>query len=223
MDTRSFKLKVAPDIGVVSAEYFVPEKSTAIMTLAHGAGAGMNHSLMVELAAALAGVGIATLRFNFPFTEGKKGRPDKPAVAHATIAAAIAQAHEDYPALPLFAGGKSFGGRMTSQYLSAHARPEAHARSEVRGIVFFGFPLHPPDKPGVERAEHLRNILIPKLFLQGTKDALARWDLIYSVCSKLRKTRLVRLDGVDHSFKKGKRDVVGELVRATEAWVEAIG
>jgi uncharacterized protein len=217
MDTTRSKLDVSPAVGAVSAEYMVPDKTVAIMTLAHGAGAGMDHTFMVELVSRLAGVGIATLRFNFPFMEGKKGRPDTPAVAHETIAAAIGRAHEDFAALPLFAAGKSFGGRMTSQYLAVHPRPE------VRGIVFFGFPLHPAGKPGIERAEHLRDIKIPKLFLQGTKDALAEWDLIYEVCSTLRKTRLVRIDGADHGFKAGKRDVIGELVDSTEEWMRGIG
>jgi len=137
MKTKSFKLTVSPAIGAVSAEYFLPEKSQFLFTLAHGAGAGMDHSFMVDLAASLAASGVATLRFNFPFKENKKGRPDTPAVAHETIAAAIRHAHDSHPSLPLFASGKSFGGRMTSQYLAAHPVPE------VKGIVFYGFPLHP--------------------------------------------------------------------------------
>ena len=186
------------------------------MTLAHGAGAGMDHPFMVELASRLAEAGIATLRFNFPFMEGKKGRPDTPAVAHETIAAALTHAHAGCPSLPLFAAGKSFGGRMSSQYLAAHPRPE------VRGIVFYGFPLHPPGKPSVERAAHLREISVNKLFLQGTKDELATWDLILSVCSSLRKTRLVKLEGVNHGFKAGKRDVVALLVKATRDWLDTL-
>src|SRR5215467_2869170 len=146
MKTQSLLLKVSDSIGTVSAECITPGKSKCIMTLAHGAGAGMHHSFMVTLANSLAESDIATLRFNFPFTENKKGRPDSPAVAHQTIEAAIAKAQELFPSLPLFASGKSFGGRMTSQYLSAH--PEA----EVKGIIFYGFPLHPPGKPSIERA-----------------------------------------------------------------------
>jgi len=168
---------------------------------------------MVSLATALAEVGFGTMRFNFPFTEGKKGRPDTPAVAHATIAAALNRAHADHPLLPLFAAGKSFGGRMTSQYLAEHPR------SEVKGIVFYGFPLHPPGKPGTERAEHLKRIKLPMLFLQGTKDDLATWDLIYSVCSSLFKARLVQLEGVNHAFKAGKKDVMVLLVAATKDWM----
>jgi predicted alpha/beta-hydrolase family hydrolase len=213
---RSLRLPVSDAIGAVSAEYMFSEAPSCIMTLAHGAGAGMHHSFMVALASALTEAGIATLRFNFPFTEGKKGRPDTPAVAHATIAAAIIHAREAFPSLPLFASGKSFGGRMTSQYLSGSQRPE------VAGIVFFGFPLHPAGKPSVDRAEHLKNIKTPKLFLQGTKDDLASWELIYSVCSGLPKTRLVRLDGVNHAFKAGKRDVLPFLVGATREWMSTL-
>lgn len=228
MNTQRISLPVSPAIGAVTAEYIVPDNAFVIMTLAHGAGAGMDHFFMTELAARLAGVGIATLRFNFPFTEGKKGRPDTPAVAHATIAAALSRAHADFPSLPLFAAGKSFGGRMTSQYLAGQQpgqpRDEVGAaddpREGVRGIVFYGFPLHPPGKPSVERADHLKKLAVPKLFLQGTKDELAPWDLIYSVCSSLRKTRLVKIEGANHAFKAGRKDVIGMLVGATRDWIE---
>ena len=147
MKTRSLSLKISPSIGTVSAECIVPEKSKCIITLAHGAGAGMNHSFMVTLAQLLSEQSIATMRFNFPFTENKKGRPDLPAVAHKTIEAAISKAKELFPDLPLFAAGKSFGGRMSSQYLSAH--PDA----SVKGMIFYGFPLHPLGKPSTERAD----------------------------------------------------------------------
>ena len=211
---RSFSLNISAGIGAVSAEYFLPENPFCVMTLAHGAGAGMDHSFMVALASALAEVGIATLRFNFPFMEYKKGRPDTPPVAHATIAAALTHAGTDFPSLPLFASGKSFGGRMTSQFLAGDPRPA------VRGIVFYGFPLHPAGKPSIDRAEHLKNIKIPKLFLQGTKDDLAVWDLMYGVCSTLSKTRLVRLDGVNHAFKAGKKDILPLLVKSTKEWMD---
>jgi predicted alpha/beta-hydrolase family hydrolase len=213
MNTRLISLDVSPAIGVVTAEYVLPEKPACLVTLAHGAGAGMQHPFMVSLATSLAEAGIGTLRFNFPFAQGKKGRPDTPAVAHATIAAALNQAATDYPSLPLYAAGKSFGGRMTSQYLAENPR------SAVKGIIFYGFPLHPPGKPGIERAEHLKRIRIPLLFLQGTKDDLATWDLIYSVCSSLFKARLVKLEGVNHAFKAGKKDVVAMLASATKEWV----
>jgi predicted alpha/beta-hydrolase family hydrolase len=213
MSTRSIKLKVSPAIGAVSAKYTAPDKPVCIFTLAHGAGAGMDHSFMETLAESLAKAGIATLRFNFPFAEHKKGRPDSPAVAHATIEAAIKKAYALNPELPLFAAGKSFGGRMSSQYLSAH--PE----SPVSGIVFYGFPLHPSGKPSIERADHLKALKIPMLFLQGSKDTLATWDLIKTVCDALRKATLVKFEGADHSFKAGKTDVMSLLVNETKKWV----
>jgi predicted alpha/beta-hydrolase family hydrolase len=214
MEHRRFSLTVSPAIGSVTAEYILPEKSICIMTLAHGAGAGMDHAWMVELAGGLAAVGIATLRFNFPFMEKKKGPADRPPVAHATIAAALDHAHAGFPALSLFASGKSFGGRMTSQLLAEHPRPE------VRGIVFYGFPLHPAKKPSIERAEHLKAVKIPMLFFQGTKDALAEWELIEPVVKGLPKGKLVRVEGADHAFKAGKKDVMAILVEATKDWIE---
>ncbi|MDP4149996.1 MAG: alpha/beta hydrolase [Bacteroidota bacterium] len=170
---------------------------------------------MATLASSLAELGVATLRFNFPFTEHKKGRPDSPAVAHETIAAAISHAHKKYPSLPLFAAGKSFGGRMTSQYLSVTSRPE------VKGIVFYGFPLHAAGKPSIERAEHLHAVNVNMLFLQGTKDDLAAWDLIESVCSSLPRASLVRIEGANHMFKAGKQDLLPLLARATLDWIES--
>ncbi|KAA2245476.1 alpha/beta hydrolase [Chitinophaga agrisoli] len=216
MNTQSIKIAVSPAIGDVSGIYITPEKPTCIFTLAHGAGAGMDHSFMETLADALSKVGIATLRFNFPFAENKKGRPDTPAVAHATIAAAIAKARELQPALPLFASGKSFGGRMSSQYLAAN--PDGN----VKGIVFYGFPLHPSGKPSIDRAEHLKALKIPMLFLQGSKDTLATWDLIEGVCKSLKKATLVKLEGADHSFKAGKKDVMSLLVEETGKWVKKV-
>ena len=216
MSTKSFKIKVSPEVGTVSAKYVSPDKPKCIFTLAHGAGAGMDHAFMETLANALSKVGIATLRFNFPFTENKKGRPDSPAIAHLTIEAAIKKAGELNPGLPLFASGKSFGGRMSSQYLSDH--PE----SPVKGIVFYGFPLHPSGKPSTDGAEHLKALKIPMLFLQGSKDTLATWELIEKVCKSLRKSTLVKLEGADHSFKAGKKDTMSLLVGETKKWVEKI-
>ena len=216
MSTRSLTLKVSSAIGTVSAEYIIPEAPMCVMTLAHGAGAGMDHAFMVTLGSLLAEVGIASLRFNFPFTEHKKGRPDTPAVAHETIAAAIDHANQSYPSLPLFASGKSFGGRMTSQYLAAHSRPE------VKGIVFYGFPLHPSGKPSTERAAHLHEVKTKMLFLQGTRDELASWDLIQEVCASLPKATLVRIEGANHMFKAGKTDVMTLLAKETRDWVGEI-
>ena len=214
MSTKSISLQVSESIGKVSAECIVPDTAKCIITLAHGAGAGMNHSFMVTLSNALAEVGIATLRFNFPFTENKKGRPDTPAVAHQTIEAAINKAQTLFPSLPLFVAGKSFGGRMSSQYLSTHSE------AKVKGIIFYGFPLHPAGKPSTDRAEHLKEVKVPMLFLQGTKDTLATWDMIESVCASLKKAKLVKFEGADHSFKAGKKDIMSMLVQATNEWVE---
>src|SRR5690349_15795576 len=210
---ESLSIKISDSIGNVSGEYIVPEKSKCIITLAHGAGAGMNHSFMIALANALAEANIATLRFNFPFAENKKGRPDSPAVAHQTIKAAILKAQELFPNLPLFVAGKSFGGRMSSQLLSAD--PD----DTVQGLIFYGFPLHQPGNPSIERAEHLKKVKVPMLFLQGTRDALATIDLIEKVSKPLKKARLVKLEGADHSFKAGKRDTISELVVATKEWI----
>lgn len=214
MKTRSISLKISPSIGTVSAELIVPQKTKAIMTLAHGAGAGMQHSFMITLSQLLSEHDIATLRFNFPFAENKKGRPDTPPVAHQTIEAAIAKAKKLYPDLPLFVAGKSFGGRMSSQYLSAN--PDAH----VKGIIFYGFPLHPPGKPSVDRAEHLKTIKTAMLFLQGTKDELATWDLIAPVCASLKPATLIKIEGANHAFKAGKQNILQLLATVTNDWVE---
>jgi predicted alpha/beta-hydrolase family hydrolase len=216
MKTKSLSLKVSSEIGSVSAECFIPSNVKAIMTLAHGAGAGMQHSFMVSLAQSLSEQGIATLRFNFPFAENKKGRPDSPAVAHQTIETAIAKAKKIFPDLPLFTAGKSFGGRMTSQYLAANPT------DEVKGIIFYGFPLHPPGKPSVERAEHLKDVKTPMLFLSGSKDEFATWKLIEKVCSSLPLAELVKIEGANHGFKAGKQDIMQLLVNITNDWVEKI-
>ena len=213
LSTQPITLEVSSSIGNVSGEFIIPEKSESMMTLAHGAGAGMKHSFMVALAKSLAEKNIGTLRFNFPFTEGKKGRPDPPAVAHKTVEVAIDRAQKLFPKLPLFVSGKSFGGRMTSQYLAAHST------DAVKGIIFYGFPLHPAGKPSIERAEHLKNVKQPMLFLQGTRDELATWDLIESVCSSLPLATLVKIEGADHSFKAGKKDIMEILVNETKNWI----
>ena len=210
---NTITLEVSPSIGHVSGGYIVPDAAVCIMVLAHGAGAGMHHSFMQMLAEALAEEQVATLRFNFPFLENKKGRPDLPAVAHQAIAAAIAHAQQSYPALPLFLSGKSFGGRMSSQYLSKHAD------TPVKGSVFYGFPLHPPKKPSTDRAEHFELVKQPMLFLQGTRDELAEWHLIEGVCAALPLATLVKVEGADHAFKKGKENLVPGLAKQTIDWI----
>ena len=216
MKVTSIQLDVSESIGKVSAEIITPEQPKAIITLAHGAGAGMNHLFMTALANELAQLSIATLRFNFPFTEQKKRRPDFPAVAHKTIEAAINKVHELFPSAPLFVSGKSFGGRMSSQYLSKTQH------DFVKGIIFFGFPLHPPGKPTVDRADHLKDVKVPMLFLQGTKDELATGNLIEQVTNELSLATLYKIDGANHAFKSGKQNLIPVLAQATNEWIEKI-
>jgi hypothetical protein len=216
MSKLPITIEVSPTIGTVSAEYIVPEEPLCVMTLAHGAGAGMNHPFMTSLANSLSDLGIATLRFNFPFTENKKKRADVPAVAHKTVEAAIYHIHKTLPALPLVVAGKSFGGRMSSQYLAYHPN------ELVKGIVFYGFPLHPAKKPSVERAEHLKDVNVPMLFLQGTWDALATMDLMEQVCSDLAMADLIKIEGADHAFKAGKQNIIALLANETHEWVKQL-
>jgi len=213
---RSIKIQLSGSVGKVSAQYIMPSDAKCIISLAHGGGAGMDHPFMVALADALAEKNIATLRFNFPFTENNKGRPDTPAVAQQTIEAAIAKAHELSATIPVFVAGKSFGGRMSSLYLSSH--PEA----AVKGIIFYGFPLHAAGKPSTDRAEHLKKVKVPMLFLQGSRDALAQYDLIEPVCAQLKKAKLIKIEGADHSFKAGKVNTFEQLANATNDWVDKI-
>lgn len=215
MSTKN-SIQISPEIGAVSAEFIVPKKPICMMTVAHGAGAGMHHGFMVSLAESLAENDIGTLRFNFPFAENNKGRPDLPAVAHKTIETALQHVKKNYPSLPFFLSGKSFGGRMSSQYLALH--PDA----AVEGIIFYGFPLHAIKKPSIDRAEHLKRIKRPMLFLQGTKDALAEWHLIEEVCSSLTNARLIKLEGADHGFKKAKENLVPQLAKQTREWIDTI-
>ncbi len=213
---EEFTLEISPEIGKVSATYTIADTPTCVMILAHGAGAGMNHSFMINLANALAEKNITTLRLNFPFVENKKGRPDPPAIAHKTIAMAVQHAKAKYPSLPVLLSGKSFGGRMSSQLMALQPDPE------IKGIVFYGFPLHPIKKPSIDRAEHLKQINQPMLFLQGTKDALAEWRLIEEVCSGLPNATLVQLEGADHSFKKGKENLVPLLAEQVRSWIDRV-
>lgn len=212
----TYSIKVN-DTDSVSAEVYLPPSPKAIYVFAHGAGAGMNHTFMKELSEALANLQIATLRYNFLYMEQKKKRPDFPTVAHKAVEAAIQKAHELFPKLPLLAGGKSFGGRMTSQFLSSDYD------TNVKGIAFVGFPLHPAGKPSVDRAAHLKNVKLPMLFLQGTKDALAEWELIEHVCAELPLSKLIRLEGADHSFKAVKKqNLIPVLASEISRWTETL-
>jgi predicted alpha/beta-hydrolase family hydrolase len=213
MNERPLNWKVSDTIGTVSGILTEPQDPWTCMTLAHGAGAGMQHVFMKQLADALAAQGVTVLRFNFPYMENKKGRPDVPAVAHATVASAFDILCAQQPGIPVFLSGKSFGGRMTSQYVAAK-NPEG-----VRGLVFFGFPLHPAGKPSVDRADHLKNISLPMLFLQGTRDTLAELTLITPVCDALPTAKLVTIDRADHGFKAGKENNIALLANETVAWM----
>lgn len=213
MEATLVNIPVSETIDEVSGLLILPPDAHSLLVLAHGAGAGMQHSFMEALASGLAAIGIATLRYNFPFKENGKGRPDPPPVAEKVVSAAIKKAGELAPHLPVFAAGKSFGGRMSSQYLSKSG-PEF-----IKGIIFYGFPLHPAGNPSVSRAEHLYQVSVPMLFLQGTKDALADLTLLKPICDKLPMASLVTFEGADHAFKAGKRNVIQELVDATGDWI----
>jgi predicted alpha/beta-hydrolase family hydrolase len=208
--------------GLVSAVLVRPQAARACYVFAHGAGAGMTHRFMEEIASGLADRGIATLRYQFPYMEKGSKRPDAPAVAHAAVRAAVAEAARRCANLPLVAGGKSFGGRMTSQ--AQAIKPLAG----VRGLVFLGFPLHPAGKPSTERATHLGQILIPMLFVQGTQDKLAEPALIEPVVAALGRASRHQVEAADHSFHvparsgRNDREVMTEILDAVAAWVRDI-
>jgi uncharacterized protein len=207
------------DANRVSGLLQVPPDANACYVMAHGAGAGMTHPFMAGFADELAERGIATLRYQFPYMERGSKRPDTPKLAQATVRAAVGEASRLLPAFALFAGGKSFGGRMTSQ--AQAARPLAG----VRGLVFVGFPLHPPGKPGDERGAHLFDVRIPMLFLQGTRDEFAELSLLKALVKQLgARATLTLFDDADHSFhvpaRSGKKDaqIRAEMADALAAW-----
>ena len=209
--------------GQVSALLNRPSQARACFVFAHGAGAGMTHAFMETVAGGLCERGVATLRYQFPYMEKGSKRPDPPAIAHAAVRAAVAAAGRSYPGLPLIAGGKSFGGRMTSQ--AQAAAPLAG----VRGLAFLGFPLHPAGKPSSDRAKHLADVHIPMLFLQGTRDNLAEVALLEPVVRGLGPSAKLHLvDGADHSFhvlaRSGRhdRDVMNEILDAFASWISSI-
>ena len=204
----------------VSGLLQLPDSPRACYVLAHGAGAGMTHPFLTSIASGLAERNIATLRFQFSYMEQKSKRPDSPKLAQAAVRGAVQEAARLIPALPLFAGGKSFGGRMTSQ---AQASQPLEA---VRGLVFLGFPLHPPGKPSTERANHLLAVQVPMLFLQGTRDEFAELSLLQSVRQQLGERATLQLfQEADHSFhvpaRTGRKDaeVRVELLDVLAAWI----
>jgi predicted alpha/beta-hydrolase family hydrolase len=220
---EELKVQVGERVGEVSALLLKPPDAQLLYVLAHGAGAGMRHPFLESIAARLAERGVATLRYQFPYVERQARRPDPPEIAAATVRAAVEAAGRAAPGLPLVAGGKSFGGRMTSPAAAAAPLPG------VRGLVFLGFPLHPPGRPGTTRAEHLDRVSVPMLFLQGTRDAFADLKLLQTVLKRLgQRATLQLVDGGDHSFRVLKRsggaevDVLDELAVAIVDWSRTI-
>ena len=222
--TSAHDVTIAVDGGSVSGILFVPDGAGACYVMAHGAGAGMRHAFLEATAVALAARGIATLRYQFPYMEARRGRPDTPTVAMGAVRAAIDVAGAQLPGMPLFAGGKSFGGRMTSELASREALPG------VLGLAFLGFPLHAPKKPDVKRSTHLYQVPIPMLFLQGTRDDLAELGRMRSICADLGpRATLHEVDGADHSFHVLKRScrtdaqVLDELCDTMRQWMSQVG
>jgi uncharacterized protein len=211
------------DANTVSGLFQHPAGARVCFVLAHGAGAGMRHSFMEQVAVELAARRIATLRYQFPYMERRSRRPDPPKLCHATVRAAVSMAMRLAPALPLIAGGKSFGGRMTSQAQAADPL------SAVRGLAFLGFPLHPPKQPADSHGEHLAAVQIRMLFLQGTRDELADLSLLQPLVASLGdRATLKLLEGADHSFhvpaRSGRNDIQvrSEMLDAFAGWTESI-
>jgi predicted alpha/beta-hydrolase family hydrolase len=217
------QFKVSDQIGSVSGLVLQPADAWVLYVLAHGAGAGMRHPFLGSISTSLAAHGVATFRYQFPYLEAGRRSPDSPQVLEATVRAAVYEAGERIPDLPIIAGGKSLGGRMTS---GAQA---AKPIDRVKGLAFLGFPLHPPGQPGSRRAEHLQRVNVPMLFLQGTRDTFARLDLITGVCRDLEPRATLHLvEGADHSFGVPKRSgrtpaqVLDELADTTTQWARSL-
>jgi len=215
-------LSLAFDERQVSARWLQPAGARACYVLAHGAGAGMEHPAMRATALGLAALGIATLRFQFPYMQQRARRPDPAPLCHATVRAAVREAARLAPALPLFAGGRSFGGRMSSQAQALEPLPG------VRGLVFLGFPLHPTGRPSDERARHLEQVGVPMLFVQGERDALAEPSLLAALMLRLRgRATLELVAHADHSFhvpaKLGKdSEVLSALLAGVARWMAGL-
>ena len=222
MIERELKFLATPEKGEVSALLVRPEGATHLLVLGHGASTNMRHVTLKSIAEALAVTSIATLRYNFPYSEYGTGR-DPQAVCTETVRAAIAAAHAAAPGLPLLAGGHSFGGRMTSTAASASPLDGVH------GLVFFSFPLHQPGKPETKRADHLAAVRVPMLFLSGTRDELAELGLLRLVCEKIGgRATLHIIDTAGHGYKVLKRsrtskeDVFAEMARVVRAWASGL-
>lgn len=222
MSLRQLTIEV-PDVGPITGLSMTPARPIACYVLAHGAGAGMWHNFMEAVASGLAERDVATLRFQFPYMERGLKRPDQPVVAMAAVRAAVSATHRSHADLPLVAGGKSFGGRMTSE--AQAAEPLAG----VRGLAFMGFPLHPAGKPSTSRADHLKRVKVPMLFLQGTRDALADVPLLDQVVEQLGPgARVIWLQDADHSFRVPARcgrtnaEVLNDVLNALRAWIKDV-
>jgi predicted alpha/beta-hydrolase family hydrolase len=221
-DASAVTIAVA-DGSTVSGLLQAPKDARACYVLAHGAGAGMHHPFMQAVAGELAERGIATLRYQFPYMEKGSRRPDPPKLAQATVRGAVGEAARLLPKVPLFAGGKSFGGRMTSQAQAATPLPG------VRGLALLGFPLHPAGRPSQERGKHLFDVTIPMLFLQGTRDQLALPDQITPLCQALSgRATLSSVQDADHSFhvpaRTGRKDadVRSDVLDILAAWIDRV-
>jgi len=199
MITKRIKIQVNEEIGQVSAILNKPQTSTQFVIIGHGAGAGMEHSFMEALAQAFFNANISTLRYQFPYMEKGKGAPDRPRKCHATIRAVIAKAIELVPDQKFYLSGKSFGGRMASQV----AANDIDKR--IKGLIYFGFPLHAPGRASLDRAVHLPNIKIKQLFLQGERDKLANGTLMKTLAKSLNKSKMIFYPWADHSFKVPKK------------------
>jgi uncharacterized protein len=227
LTTTALTLRVANSGGDVEGLLLRPDDARCLLILAHGAGAGMHHPFMESLACELAACRMASLRYQFPYMQQRRKKPDPPAVLTATVRTAVATASEAASDLPLLAGGKSLGGRMTSLAFSGEPSATEVATAGVRGLVFFGFPLHTPGRPSTQRADHLARVPVPMLFLQGSRDTLADLALMHSVCVNLgSRVTLHVVDTADHSFHVLKRsgrtdaDVLRGLARTVASWAD---
>jgi uncharacterized protein len=216
--SEEIRFEAGMSAGTVSGILMRPPDARWILVFAHGAGAGMRHPFMESVSELLADRGVGSLRYQFPYMEKGSGRPDPRPVLLQTVLAAVQTAADLSEGIPLIAGGKSMGGRMTSMTVAQHSLPG------VRGLVFFGFPLHPPGKPSVERAEHLSKVQVPMLFLQGTRDALADLTLLRPVCRQLGSRATLHIEeGADHSFHVMKSSGMtnsDKLLRIVEVMLE---
>ena len=219
---KEMRFLATPDKGEVSALLIRPSDANHLLALGHGASTNMRHATLQTIAERLADVGVATFRYNFPYMEYGKGR-DSTVVCTATVRAAVAAAHKAVPGVRLLAGGHSFGGRMTSTAASESPL------DGVRGLVLFAFPLHQPGKPDAKRADHLSAVMVPMLFLSGTRDELAHLNLLQPVCKKLgKRATLHLLDTADHGFRilkrsrKSAEDVFAEMAGVVREWASRL-